>query len=129
LNILCGPNAGEQCERPKKSALKKSVVDRLAQADFARIKQQARSHPDVMEFSHPDPSFEWHLVISFDRGFIERISLSRTDIGKIPGHAGDPGIAEAFEQRKPGSRFVGQILPNDRSNFCAQDFRHKPPWR
>ncbi len=62
-------------ERPRKSALKASVVERLAQAGFARIKQQARSPADVMAFSHPDPSFEGHLIVSFDPGLLRQMDF------------------------------------------------------
>jgi hypothetical protein len=66
-------------ERPRKSALKKSVVDRLAQAGFVRKKQQVRSHADVMEFSHPDLSFEGHLILSFDPGLLRQMDFGFRD--------------------------------------------------
>jgi hypothetical protein len=54
--------------RPRKSALKKSVVGHLAQAGFVRKKQPPGLPPDVMRFSHPDPGFAGYLGISFDPG-------------------------------------------------------------
>jgi hypothetical protein len=54
--------------RPKKSTLKKAVVERLAQAGFARKKEEHRLTPDVLRFSHPDPAFSGYLTIGFDPG-------------------------------------------------------------
>ncbi len=66
-------------ERPRKSELKKSVVERLAQAGFARQKQQGRSPADVMEFMHPDASFEGHLIVSFDPGLLRQMDFGFRD--------------------------------------------------
>jgi hypothetical protein len=62
-------------ERPRKSALKKSVVERLAHAGFGRKKQQGRSPADVLEFSHPDPSFEGYLMVNFDPGLLRQMDF------------------------------------------------------
>ncbi|MBV8575652.1 MAG: hypothetical protein JOZ58_11550, partial [Acetobacteraceae bacterium] len=62
-------------ERPRKSALKKSVVERLTQAGFTRRKREARSSADVMEFSHPDPSFEGYFLVSFDPGLLRQMDF------------------------------------------------------
>ena len=74
-------------ERPRKSALKKSVVDRLTRAGFTRIKQQDHSPAYVMEFSHPDQSFEGHLIVSFDPGLMRQMDFGfrswlRSDLSK-----------------------------------------------
>jgi hypothetical protein len=66
-------------ERPKKSALKRIVVERLAQAGFAREKQQAGSPSDVMAFSHPDPSFDGHLIVSLDPGLLRQMDFGFRD--------------------------------------------------
>src|SRR5579862_2915040 len=52
--------------RPRKSALKKAVVEHLTQAGFVRMKREGRSSATVLEFSHPDQTFPGHLIVSFD---------------------------------------------------------------
>ncbi len=66
-------------ERPRKSALRKAVVERLTQAGFTRLKQEDRSHAYVMEFSHPDPCFEGHLILSFDPGLLRQMDFGFRD--------------------------------------------------
>jgi len=56
-------------ERPTKSLLKMAVAEALTKAGFTRKKGQSPQHTDVIQFSHPDPSFEGHLTIHFDPGF------------------------------------------------------------
>jgi hypothetical protein len=65
-------------ERPKKSLLKKTVVEKLADAGFTRTKSQSRP-TDVIEFSHADPSFEGYLLISFDPGFPRQMDFGFRD--------------------------------------------------
>jgi hypothetical protein len=65
--------------RPKKSLLKKTMVEKLADAGFTRKKSQPGWHPDVIAFSHPDPSFEGHLTISFDPGFPRQMDFGFRD--------------------------------------------------
>lgn len=55
--------------RPKKSLLKKTVVEILVNTGFTQKKRQPDAPADVVKFSHLDPSFEGHLTISFDPGF------------------------------------------------------------
>lgn len=66
-------------ERPKKSLLKKTVVEKLADAGFTRKKSQPGWHPDVIAFSHPDPNFEGRLTISFDPGFPRQMDFGFRD--------------------------------------------------
>jgi len=66
-------------ERPKKSALKKSVVARLAQAGYGRRKQPSDLPAHVVPFSHPDPSFTGHLLISFDPGLLRQMDFGFRD--------------------------------------------------
>jgi hypothetical protein len=73
-------------ERPKKSLLKKSVREALANAGFARIKRESPSQSDVLEFSHP--SFEGRLIVSFDPGFPRQMDFGfcewlRGDLRKL----------------------------------------------
>jgi hypothetical protein len=65
-------------ERPKKSLLKRTVVEKLADAGFARTKSQSRP-ADIVEFSHPDPSFQGYLLISFDPGFPRQMDFGFRD--------------------------------------------------
>ena len=65
--------------RPRKSALKKSVVERLTRAGYVRKKREGRSPVDVMEFAHPDPSFEGHLIVSFDPGLLRQMDFGFRD--------------------------------------------------
>jgi hypothetical protein len=65
--------------RPKKSVLKKSVVDRLALVGYARQKRQLPLPPDVMEFAHPDPTFAGHVLVSFDPGFPRQLDFGLRD--------------------------------------------------
>ena len=99
--------------RPKKSLLKKSVTERLANAGFARNKPLPARPADVLEFSHPDPSFAGYLLISFDPGFPRQMDVGlydwlRGDLAKHqhrlcvctdevqPGH--DRGVPRDVEQ-------------------------------
>jgi hypothetical protein len=66
-------------ERPKKSLLKKTVVEKLADAGFTRNKSQPGWHPDVIAFSHRDPNFEGRLTISFDPGFPRQMDFGFRD--------------------------------------------------
>ncbi len=65
--------------RPRKSALKKSVVEHLTQAGFVRKKREAPSPADVMDFSHPDPTFAGHLIVSFDPGLLRQMDFGFRD--------------------------------------------------
>jgi hypothetical protein len=62
-------------ERPTKAALKRSVTARLIQAGFVRKKPTPGLPIHVVRFSHPDPSFEGHLVISFDPGLLRQLDF------------------------------------------------------
>jgi hypothetical protein len=64
-------------ERPKKSLLKRTVIEKLANVGFARKKGQ--SPPDVIAFSHPDPSFKGYLFVSFDPGFPRQMDFGFCD--------------------------------------------------
>jgi hypothetical protein len=80
-------------ERPRKSLLKKTVVEKLANAGFARKKQQSPWNTDVIVFSHPDPSFEGHLMVSFDPGLLRQMDFGfnnwmRADLLKYFGPRG-----------------------------------------
>lgn len=44
-------------ERPKRSLLKKTVIEKLAHAGFTRTKSHSGSQPDVIRFSHPQFEF------------------------------------------------------------------------
>jgi hypothetical protein len=80
--------------RPKKSLLKKTMTEKLAEAGFARRKQPPNSHPDVLEFSHPDPSFVGRLLISFDPGFPRQMDFGFRDWLR-------GGLAKHFEFQDP----------------------------
>src|SRR5579862_1933641 len=56
--------------RPRKSALKKAVVEHVTQAGFVRMKREDRSSVTVFEFSHPDPAISGRLIVSFDPGLL-----------------------------------------------------------
>ncbi len=66
-------------ERPRKSALRKSVIERLAQAGFVRKKPSSDSPSHVMEFSHPDSAFAGHLSVSFDPGLLRQLDFGFRD--------------------------------------------------
>jgi len=63
-------------ERPKKSVLKKTVVEALSDAGFARKKSEPNLPTDVIRFAHPDPTFEGYLSISFDPGFPRQMDFA-----------------------------------------------------
>jgi hypothetical protein len=54
--------------RPKKTALKRAVADKLAAAGLLQRKRESGT-PDWQEFVHPDAAFPGTLGISFDPGF------------------------------------------------------------
>ena len=64
--------------RPKKSQLKKAVTEKLVAAGYVRQKRQ-NAPPDLLVFSHPDPSFPGHLYISFDPGFPRQMDFGFSD--------------------------------------------------
>ena len=61
--------------RPKKSLLKRTVVEKLADAGFTRNKSQPGQPANVIAFSHPDPNFEGHLIINFDPGLLRQMDF------------------------------------------------------
>jgi hypothetical protein len=65
--------------RPKKSLLKRTVIEKLAHAGFTRTKSQSGPQPDVIRFSHLDSNFEGHLTISFDPGFPRQMDFGLRD--------------------------------------------------
>jgi hypothetical protein len=81
-------------ERPKKSVLKKSIVERLSRAGYVRRKQEGYSHAYVMEFSHPDPSFEGRLIVSFDPGLLRQMDFGFRDWMR-------PGLKKTFALPEP----------------------------
>ena len=48
-------------------------------AGFVRMKPQSSSQPDVIAFSHPDPSFAGRLLISLDPGFPRQLDFGFRD--------------------------------------------------
>jgi hypothetical protein len=66
-------------ERPRKAALKRSVTARLTQAGFVRKKQTPDLPVHVVRFSHPEPDFEGHLVISFNPGLLRQLDFGFRD--------------------------------------------------
>jgi hypothetical protein len=65
--------------RPKKSLLKRTVVERLTPAGFVQRKRESNWPADIVRFSHPDPSFEGHLTIGFDPGFPRQMDFGFRD--------------------------------------------------
>jgi hypothetical protein len=88
-------------ERPKKSLLKRSVIDKLAKAGFVRVKH-ADWPADVVEFSHPDHSFAGRLLISFDPGLIRQLDFGFRDWLRAD-------LAKHFEPQTPRD-FIPIIL-------------------
>jgi hypothetical protein len=60
--------------RPKKTALKRAVADRLAAAGFVLRKRETGRSSDWQEFAHPDSAFPGTLGLSFDPGFPRQLS-------------------------------------------------------
>jgi hypothetical protein len=63
--------------RPKKTALKRAVADRLAAAGFVRRKGAGSS--DWQDYAHPDSAFPGTLCLSFDPGFPRQLSYGYRD--------------------------------------------------
>jgi hypothetical protein len=65
--------------RARKPLLKKTVVEKLSSAGFARKKQPGGWPPDVLGFSHPDPSFQGHLIVGFAPGLRRQMDFGFRD--------------------------------------------------
>ena len=55
--------------RPKKTALKRAVADKLAAVGFVPRKREKPGSSDWQEFMHPDSAFPGTLGVFFDPGF------------------------------------------------------------
>ena len=62
-------------ERPKKSALKKSITEALTAAGYVRVKREGASPSSVVEFSHPDSTIKARLIVSFDPGLMRQMDF------------------------------------------------------
>jgi hypothetical protein len=60
--------------RPKKTALKRGVGDRLVAAGFVPCRHEKGGSSDWQEFTHPDSAFPGTLALSFDPGFPRQLS-------------------------------------------------------
>jgi hypothetical protein len=65
--------------RPKKTALKRAVADKLAAAGFVRRKREGGGSSDWQEYAHPDSAFPGTLCLSFDPGFPRQLSYGYRD--------------------------------------------------
>ena len=63
--------------RPKKTLLKKSIVDGLAAAGFARQKREPGWSSHVVLFAHPD--IPGSLIVSFDPGLMRQMDFGFRD--------------------------------------------------
>ena len=62
-------------ERPKKSALKKSITEALTAAGFVRQKQEAPPPSGIVEFAHPDAAVQARLIVSFNPGLMRQMDF------------------------------------------------------
>jgi hypothetical protein len=65
--------------RPKKTALKRAVADKLAAAGFARRKREGAGSSDWQDYAHPDSAFPGTLCLSFDPGFPRQLGYGYRD--------------------------------------------------
>ena len=75
----CYPNGDWYGGRPKKTALKRAVADKLAAAGFVRRKREGGGSSDWQEYAHPDSGFPGTLGVSFDPGFPHQLSFGYRD--------------------------------------------------
>jgi hypothetical protein len=78
------------------------VVDKLANAGFVRVKQQAGWPTDVVEFSGPDTAFAGRLLISFAPGLLRQMDFGFRDWLRAD-------LAKQFEPQSP-REFIPIIL-------------------
>jgi hypothetical protein len=81
-------------ERPKKSALKKSITEALTAAGYTRIKREPPSPSSVVEFSHPDPAIKARLIVNFDPGLMRQMDFGFREWLH-------PDLAKHFEPQNP----------------------------
>ena len=69
------PQRDWYAERPKKSALKKSITDALTAAGYVRQKREGTLPSSVVEFFHPDTAIRARLIVSFDPGLMRQMDF------------------------------------------------------
>lgn len=62
-------------DRPKKTHLKKTVLEELTRIGYVRGGEKSNRPRDVIELVHPDPAFSGYLLLSFDPGFPRQLDF------------------------------------------------------
>jgi hypothetical protein len=62
-------------DRPRKTQLKKAVMDELTRAGYVRSSAAGNRPSDVVELIHPDRTFSGYLLLSFDPGFPRQLDF------------------------------------------------------
>ena len=62
-------------DRPRKTQLKKSVLEELRKSGYVRNSETSNRPSDVIELIHPNQGFSGRLLISFDPGFPRQLDF------------------------------------------------------